>query len=106
MVRCHECDPAVEYPAVMIFAHWRDVHGLQFDLYEPTEEEERMIASPSGALMEHALEMNLDRIEQDIPALPFWYRPIARWRIASLRRQTAKLRDAQLANLLGEESHD
>jgi len=99
-VICHECDPPAIFEAVMIFQHWQHVHGLNFEVYVPTEEDEAALADPAP-LSEHALEANADRIEEAyMDRLPFWYRPIARWKMKRLRRSIAQLRDQQISTLL------
>lgn len=108
VVTCFECDPPMEFDAVLIFAHWRDVHHLDFEIREVTPEMERLV-SLDVPLEAHALEATIDRIEAGfVHRLPWWYQRIGRWKIKRLRREVDALRDEQIASLLKHEgiSHD
>lgn len=106
IVTCHECDPPAEVDAVLIFAHWRNVHDLHFVIREAESGE---VLPISGGMEELALESNVERIERELfHRLPWWYKPIGRWKINRLSREISDLRDAQLKDLLEHEgiSHD
>jgi hypothetical protein len=91
---------------MLIFRHWKDVHGLDFEIYETPALGESMEALSEGLPLEGApplrvYEAELDAIEAKarkrwlLPRL--WY--LARIRL--LRHQIRRLREVQIKSMLG-----
>lgn len=99
VVTCYECDPPDTMDAVLIFAHWRDVHDLHFEISEaPPEHIDALAVAHEEGL--RVYEVEADRLEEKIMRLPW---PIRWWRLRQMRgirREIARLREEQIEALL------
>jgi hypothetical protein len=93
LVRCHVCDPAEEFDIAFIFEHWREVHGLDFEV---------MAVEPPGAAEQERLWLiDLDALDAKIGRLPWWLRWWYERQARQLRKDANRARDRSLRTWIG-----